>query len=800
VPEPTRTATPRSLTIPPDLGEVAEARRFVSRVAAEAGFPEERVFDITVACSEAVANAIEHSPVRGEVHVRTVLHPDRLEIEVQGPGRFQPPDRLKERDNRGLGLPLMARLSDHLALFSGPRGETFVSLTFYRPGVEVEAQGAVAPSFANLAEENRLLDDVLTNFPDAFYVLDDDWRFLYLNPSVLASLGKTRDEIIGETVWDTLPGWTPREHQLLETAKTTREGLTFERAVETPFGWREWTVFPVEEGLAVISRDITERKQAEEALQQSADMLRLAEEAAAVGAWVWDIETGALKWDEQLFSLFGLDPVRDEASFATWRRVIHREDEPAASARIDAAVVDRAPLSSEYRIVMPDGTIRWIYAAGRATYDPRGRPLRMIGICLDISERRRSEEKLRESEDRLRLSVDNLEDAFTIYSSVRDAEGDIVDFRIEYANDAACALTNRSREDYVGRTVLGLYPGLDRTDIYASYLKTVESGEPFSARDVQFDTAAHARSGIRYYDYHISRLADGFTATWRDVTDHHRAAEAIRESEERYRALAEENERLYRQQLDIAQSLQLALLNIPSGMGPVRLGHLYRSATQAAQVGGDFYDAFEVKGDKVAMLVGDVAGHGIEAARTATLVKDVVHAFIHQSLRPHQVLRRTNDLLLEKDLPGFVSLFLAVLDTQTGLLRYASAGHPETLLRRSSGEIQVLGTGAPPLGIFPDAKWKTNEIDLEQGDLLLLYTDGVVETRRDTEFFGQKRLERLLKRKRVTVERLPHLILDQLLAFSHGTLTDDVAVLALQLQAKAEPKRDPGPAQESLLP
>ena len=136
-------------------------------------------------------------------------------------------------------------------------------------------------------------------------------------------------------------------------------------------------------------------------------------------------------------------------------------------------------------------------------------------------------------------------------------------------------------------------------------------------------------------------------------------------------------------------------------MGPVRLGHLYRSATKAAQVGGDFYDAFEVKGNKIAMMVGDVAGHGIEAARTATLVKDVAHAFIHQSLRPHQVLRRTNALLLEKNLHGFVSLFLAILDTETGLLRYASAGHPETLLRRSSGEIQMLGTGAPPLGIFP---------------------------------------------------------------------------------------------------
>ena len=76
----------------------------------------------------------------------------------------------------------------------------------------------------------------------------------------------------------------------------------------------------------------------------------------------------------------------------------------------------------------------------------------------------------------------------------------------------------------------------------------------------------------------------------------------------------------------------------------------------------------------------------------------------------------------------------------------------------------------------------------------------MIETRRDGQFFGQKRLERLLKRKRITVERLPHLILDQLLAFSHGTLSDDVAVLALLLEAKTHPVIDRGPVQGSLLP
>ena len=140
----------RSIILSPHLAEVSRGRNLLAEIASQAGFPDERVFDITVACSEAMANAIEHSPVKGEVQVRIILRPDRLEAEIQGPGEFQAPDRLGSLETRGLGLPLMAKLSDHLALFSGPGGETFVNLTFYRPGVKHPEHGVVGPSFVNL--------------------------------------------------------------------------------------------------------------------------------------------------------------------------------------------------------------------------------------------------------------------------------------------------------------------------------------------------------------------------------------------------------------------------------------------------------------------------------------------------------------------------------------------------------------------------------------------------------------------------------------------------------------------------
>jgi phosphoserine phosphatase RsbU/P len=182
------------------------------------------------------------------------------------------------------------------------------------------------------------------------------------------------------------------------------------------------------------------------------------------------------------------------------------------------------------------------------------------------------------------------------------------------------------------------------------------------------------------------------------------------------------------------------------------------------------------------------------------MVKDVIHAFTHQSVRTNEVLRRANGLLIEKPLPGFVSLLLGILDPETGLLRHSSAGHPESMVKRAAGGIHKLGCGTAPLGVYPDASWKLQEVELEPGDLLLFYADGVTEARRAGEISGEKRLERLLGHKRISAGRLPNMILDQVLAFSHGALQDDVAILAISPTERARGAgAKPGPVQQKLL-
>jgi PAS domain S-box-containing protein len=274
------------------------------------------------------------------------------------------------------------------------------------------------------------------------------------------------------------------------------------------------------------------------------------------------------------------------------------------------------------------------------------------------------------------------------------------------------------------------------------------------------------------------RMASGIT---QDITKPKRAEEALRESHERYEELAAENDRLYREQREIAEHLQLALVALPVAVGRVRVGHAYRSATESARVGGDFYDVLRLTDGRLAFMIGDVCGHGIEAARVAVLTRDVIDAFIHETRRPEEALRRANKVLLEKSLPGFVTLFLGVIEPDQASLCYASAGHPSMLVRRAAGEIEALGAGSLPLGVQPGISWKMAETRVQTGDLLLLYTDGVIEARRNGEFFGQEGIEALLSRRQAPVESLARLLIEDVLAFSGGALSDDVAVLALSL-------------------
>ena len=247
-------------------------------------------------------------------------------------------------------------------------------------------------------------------------------------------------------------------------------------------------------------------------------------------------------------------------------------------------------------------------------------------------------------------------------------------------------------------------------------------------------------------------------------------------------AVAIENAGLYGLSEHIARVLQDALLSKPKDLPGVEFDYVYQSATEAARVGGDFFDVFEIDKTHIGIIVGDVAGKGVEAASFAARANFTVRAYAYEYDQPHQVLKKTNEVLTRSaENTSFVTLFFGVIDIVSGDLTYCNGGHPPALIASNTGEIKQLLTGSPIVGAFSDVEFKGGEDKLKKGDLLVLYTDGTIEAQRDDELFGLQRLIDIFKAPKSPKDMTRH-IFSSITEFTGGELADDVAILALTLK------------------
>ncbi len=246
-------------------------------------------------------------------------------------------------------------------------------------------------------------------------------------------------------------------------------------------------------------------------------------------------------------------------------------------------------------------------------------------------------------------------------------------------------------------------------------------------------------------------------------------------------SLALENARLFEAQRNIADTLQAALLTIPQRIPGISFGHLYRSATEVAQVGGDFYDLFELEHGRVGILIGDVSGKGVEAATMTSLIKDAIKAYAHVDQSPASIMAKTNHLVLEASTSmAFATAFFGILDARTGTLAYCNAGHPFPIVKRASGAFQ-LSKMSTVVGAFADIDFEEETLMILKGDVLFLYTDGLTEARRGIDLFGEERLIDLISKCPPSPEKIPYCVFEDVIEFTGGVLQDDVAVLALSL-------------------
>lgn len=212
----------------------------------------------------------------------------------------------------------------------------------------------------------------------------------------------------------------------------------------------------------------------------------------------------------------------------------------------------------------------------------------------------------------------------------------------------------------------------------------------------------------------------------------------------------------------------------------------YRSGDRETELGGDWYDAFETREGDVIVTIGDVAGKGIDAARSMVQLRQAIRVASVMTNDPGEILSIANRTMLLDRTATFATAAVVTIDQRGDRLKYACAGHPPPFLVAQRGDIQPLSCGAPPLGVLADMTIESVSLEVDEHSLLVLYTDGVTEATRDA-IAGEEQLLALLHTDALFHVANPARFLER--AIGRAAARDDIAILTVTFDRSNRPWR-----------
>jgi PAS domain S-box-containing protein len=372
----------------------------------------------------------------------------------------------------------------------------------------------------------------LDSMLEGYQIIGYDWRFLYVNDAAARHWRQAKEELLGHTIMERHPGIEHTEvFAALQRCMEKRIPHRMEGEFTFPDGskgWFEFSIQPVPEGIFVTSQDITERKRAEEALQQSEQKLRITLESIADGVAVTDLGLNIVDVNQAGLRLFG---------YSHKQEIIGRNGLELVSVKCHARAMEDMSRTLqtgnsgtlEYTFVAKDGREFAAEYNVAVVRDAFGNPVGFVGTMKDITERKRAEERLTRLSRALEMATDSI--------VISDLDARIID-----VNEATLRMYGTAdSEELVGKSSFDLIAPGDRERALAGMKELLEKGY-IEGREYHVITKDGARILVEM-NCGIMKDAQGkvagFVATSRDITERKKAEEALRESEERYRALVD---------------------------------------------------------------------------------------------------------------------------------------------------------------------------------------------------------------------------------------------------------------------
>jgi diguanylate cyclase (GGDEF)-like protein/PAS domain S-box-containing protein len=295
---------------------------------------------------------------------------------------------------------------------------------------------------------SRQLFNALDSMADAFYTLDKEWRFSYLNKEAERLLQRPRGYLLGKRLWDEFPDLcgTRFESEFRQAMEQQRPSA-FEEIYVPYNAWKELRIFPSSEGLSVFFTDISERKRREEIERQNAERFKVVAKATTDIIWDWDIPTNHVWWNEGIQGVFGYSPDEFDDGLDGWARHIHPDDRERVLDNLYAGMGSaRESWSDEYRFLRKDGSYAEVRDHGIFIRDSNGAALHLIGSMVDVTRQKQAEAGRQQAEARNRLQaslLDNAQDAISVTG---------IDARITYWNRGAQRLFGWTADEVMGKT------------------------------------------------------------------------------------------------------------------------------------------------------------------------------------------------------------------------------------------------------------------------------------------------------------------------------------------------------------
>ncbi len=490
--------------------------------------------------------------------------------------------------------------------------------------------------------------------------------------------------------------------------------------------------------------------------------LELATQAGDIGVWSWDAATGEVVWSERLERIYGLEPGSFGGRMEDYLALLHPEDREAARSGAEETLRNGGRHLTVHRVVWPDGQIRWVEGRAAVLTSESGEPSGMVGVTIDVTARELAAERARR-ERRLLLNLQRAANVLLgggrlrrtmrlVVDEIRELLGADMAVAVypapklgEEVMHSAVSAARRSRARFNAEGAAELIGQHLVADIVVRIddLQSAPEGSADWLAGVLPGGIANMRSGMVV----ALRALNGSTVGALIVAA--RSPNAFSIEDERLlhgiglqtsAALASASR--YEAQREAVGLMQRQLLPPRSfSVEGLDICVRYHPGQNSVAIGGDWYDVVPEADDRVILVVGDVCGHGVAAAAQMAQLRFAFRALLRAGVAIEECIQALNRIAIE-ELHTTCTLVVVNLQLRSGAYEYWSMGHPPGLVARGTDSRWLDGQEgrAPMLGFVDDYEPARDQGVLDRGEVLLLFTDGLIERRRESLDVGMERL------------------------------------------------------------